>query len=337
MRRVPAMVVVCLIIISIAVLGETIPTLRFSLPPVLEALPIAFADAWGLFDEHGVNIELVGISDNQQRSVAFSASQIDGMFADITRSIYDATTGSDVLITSTAQLLPQTDSISLALLSPATHFGYATLADLIDSGEAISTIYRSDYEYVLDQYLEETFDSDARPVRTTYWNDTLMMAVWFGAQSIPSAMLPEPYITYISTYHPPNGQPLALNVLADLSHLGPLPTVLVFRSSYVAENPETVQAFYAAYTEAIERINATPREVLIDEGIDIALGLFFEGADRTTINQEVLDELTIPYYELPSTLASDLYESVGKWISGKGYVYAQLPAYEDMIDFQFIP
>jgi len=337
MKRIPTVVVFCLLILSIAAVGDALPTLRFSLPPVLEALPIAFAEAWGLFDAHGVNVELVGLTDNQDRSVAFSANQIDGMFADITRSIYDATVGSDVLITSAAQLRPQTDSISLALLSPDTSFGYATLDDLIDSGEAISTIFRSDYEYVLDQYLEETFGSDSRSIRTTYWNDTLMMAVWFGAQSIPSAMLPEPYISYISTYHPPNGEPLALNVLADLSHLGPLPTILVFQSSYVEENPAVVEAFYAAYTEAIERINDTPRDVLVDEGIDIALGLFFEGADRNTINQEVLDALSIPYYELPSTLSQELYDSVGQWIVRKNYIYTLLPVYEDLVDFQFIP
>lgn len=338
MKRTPTVVVFCLAILSMAVLGDTLPTtLRFSLPPVLEALPIAFAEAWGLFDAHGVNVELVGLTDNQDRSVAFSANQIDGMFADITRSIYDATTGSDVLITSAAQLRPQTDSLSLALLSPNTHFGYSTLDDLIDSGQAISTIYRSDYEFVLDQYLEETYGSAAQSIRTTYWNDTLMMAVWFGAQSIPSAMLPEPYISYISTYHPPNAEPLALNVLADLSDFGPLPTILLFRSSYVKENPQAVQAFYAAYTEAIERINATPRDVLINEGIDIAVGLFFEGADRTTINQDVLDVLAIPYYELPSALSPQLYESVGQWVMERGYIYSLLPAYDELIDFQFIP
>jgi len=337
MRRVLALVAILIIAVSIAVMGETIPTLRFSLPPVLEALPIAFADAWGLFDKHGVSVELVGLTDNQDRSVAFSANQIDGMFADITRSIYDATTGSDVLITSAAQLRPQTDSLSLALLSPDTHFGYATLDDLIDAGEAISTIYRSDYEYVLDQYLEETFGRDARSIRTTYWNDTLMMAVWFGAQSIPSAMLPEPYVSYISTYHPPNGEPLALNVLADLSHLGPLPTILLFRASYFRDYPEAVEAFYAGYVEAIERINTTPREDLVDEGIDIAVGLFFEGADRTTINQEVLDALSIPYFELPSALEPELYESVAEWILEKGYVYSQLPSFDELTDFQFVP
>ena len=336
MRRVRFFVLFCYLIISMAVAGETLPTLRFSLPPVLEALPIAFADAWGLFDAHGVDVELVGMTDNHQRSIAFSANELDGTFVDITRAIYDATTGSDVLITSTASLRPQTDSISLALLSPATHFGYETLEALIDSEQAISTIFRSDYEYVLDLYLQETLGMDARSVRTTYWNDTLQMAIWFGAQTIPSAMLPEPYISYISTYHPPDGQPLALNVLVDLSALGPLPTALVFQSSYVEENPAAVEAFYAAYTEAIERINDTPRDVLIDEGIDIALGLFFLGADRTTISQEVIDALDIPYYELPATLTQELYNSVGQWMLGKAYVYT-LPEYDDMVDFQFVP
>jgi hypothetical protein len=335
MRRVPALVVVCLIIISLAVVGETIPTLRFSLPPVLEALPIAFADAWGLFDEHGVNVELVGITDNQQRSAALITGNLDGLIEDVTRSILDWSAGADVLITSTAQLRPQTDSIGLALLSPAS-FRYETIGDFLAADQAIGTIYRSDYEYVLDQYLEETLGSEANSARTMYFNDMLQMAVWFGAQTIPSAMLPEPYISYISTYHPPEGEPILLNMLADLSYLGPLPSLVVFRSSYVEENLEAVQAFYAAYTEAIERINATPRDVLIDEGIDIAVDLFFKGADRSTINQEVLDELTIPYYELPSPLSLELYDSVGQWMMSKAYTYT-LAEYADIVDFQFIP
>ena len=335
MNRTPAAVAVCLLVLSIAVLGDALPALRFSLPPVLEALPIAFADAWGLFDAHGVDVELVGITDNQQRSAAFITGNLDGLIEDVTRSILDWSAGADVLITSTAQLSPQTDSIGLALLSPAS-FRYGTLEQFLAADQAIGTIYRSDYEYVLDQYLEETLGNEAQSVRTMYFNDMLQMAVWFGAQTSPSAMLPEPYISYISTYHPPAGDPIALDILANLSDLGPLPSLIVFRSTYVEENSAAVQAFYAAYTEAIERINDTPRDVLIDEGIDIALNLFFLGADRTTINQEVLDKLTIPYYELPETLAPELYDSVGQWMMSKAYTYT-LAEYADMVDFQFIP
>ena len=335
MKRIRCAALFCLLVISVAAIGETLPTLRFSLPPVLEALPIAFADAWGLFDAHGVDVDLVGITDNQQRSAALITGNLDGLIEDVTRSILDSSSGADVLITSTASLLPQTDSLGLALLSP-TSFRYETLEALIAADQAISTIYRSDYEYVLEQYLQESLGGDARSVRTMYFNDMLQMAVWFGAQTLSSAMLPEPYVSYIQTYHPPGGQPIALNLLADLSAFGPLPSTLVFRSSYVKENPEAVVAFYGAYIEAIERINSTPRDVLIDEGIDIALSLFFQGADRTTINQEVLDTLAIPSYELPGPLDQELYDSVGQWMLGKAYIYT-LPAYEDMIDFQFIP
>lgn len=335
MRRTRGAVLFCLLIISVAATGETLPTLRFSLPPVLEALPIAFADAWGLFTEHGVDVELVGITDNQQRSAALITENLDGLIADVTRFILDSSAGADVLITSAASLRPQTDSLELALLSPVS-FRYETFDALIASGQAIATIYRSDYEYVLDQYLQDEMGMDARSVRTMYFNDMLQMAVWFGAQTLPSAMLPEPYVSYIETYHPPGGDPIALNLLANLSSLGPLPSTVVFRSSYVEDNPQAVEAFYAAYSAAIERINNTPRDVLIDEGIDIALSLFFQGADRTTINQEVLDTLTIPYYEKPEILTQELYDSVGQWMLGKAYVY-RLSDYEDMIDFQFIP
>jgi hypothetical protein len=283
-----------------------------------------------------VNVELVGTPDNQQRSIAFSANQLDGLFADVTRATYDASIGSDVLITSAAALRPQTDSIGLALLSPAS-FRYETFEALIDAGQTIGTIFRSDYEYVLDQYLEAAFGRQAHSVRTMYFNDMLQMAVWFGAQTIPSAMLPEPYISYISTYHPPERSPIALNVLVDLSDLGPLPTLVVFRSAYVEDHPEAIEAFYAAYVDALERINSTPRDVLIDEGIDIALGLFFQGADRTTLNQEVLDALAIPYYEMPAQLSQELYDSVALWMSSKNYVYPSAPAFGDMVDFRFIP
>lgn len=335
MRRTWGALFITIIVLSVATLVNALPTLRFSLPPVLEALPLAYAEAWGLFEAHGVNVELVGITDNQQRSAALITGNLDGLIEDVTRSILDLSAGADVLITSAATLRPQTDSYELALLSPAS-FRYETLDALLASGQAIGTIYRSDYEYVLDQYLEQTLGVDARSVRTMYFNDMLQMAVWFGAQTLPSAMLPEPYISYITTYHPPAGKPIALNVLADLSSLGPLPSLVVFRSAYVRDNQVAVDAFYAAYTEAIERINNTPRDVLIDEGIDIALGLFFQGADKTTINQEVLDTLKIPYYELPSPLSQALYDSIEQWMLGKAYVFSST-AYADLVDFQYIP
>jgi len=68
-------------------LGAAATTLRISLPPVLEALPIAFAEAWGMFDEAGLDVDVVGITDNQERSTALLTSNLDAVMSDITSAV----------------------------------------------------------------------------------------------------------------------------------------------------------------------------------------------------------------------------------------------------------
>ena len=263
-----------LVLISIPGFGETV-TLRFSLPPVLEALPIAFAQEWGLFEAHGVSVELVGITNNQQRTAALMTGNLDGMMEDVTRSILTAATGVDIVITSASGSIPCEEQFALALASPAS-FRLNSLDEVLESGYTIATIYRSDYEYLLDRLLAEATHEDAGSVRTMYFHDILQMATWFGAQTLPVAILPEPYLTYIGTYRPPGGQSIPLVIHDDFSATGVLPAVTLFQRSYVEEHPEAVEGFYVAYAEAIERINATPRDELIEIGLDIVLPLFFQ-------------------------------------------------------------
>ena len=329
-------VVFCFLVsLSVGVAGDVMPLIRFSLPPVLEALPIAFAQEWNLFEAHGVSVELIGITDNQQRSAALMTGNLDGLMEDVTRSILVATMGGDIVITSASSSRPQTGSLALALLSPAS-FRVDSLEALLTSGYSIGAIYRSDYEYLLDRLLADRQEEDAKPVQTMYFHDILQMAVWFGAQTLPAAVLPEPYISYIATYYPAGGQPIELVIHDDFSETGVLPSVIVFHRTYVEEYPEAVAAFYAAYAEAIERINGTPRDDLVDLGIDIALSLFFQGADRTTINQEVLDTIPIPVFDAPTVLARTDYDEILAWMLDEGYVYSA-PTYEGITDFRFVP
>lgn len=321
-------------VVSMGASGETDRPLRFSLPPVLEALPIAFAQEWDLFESHGVSVELIGITDSQQRSAALITGNLDGVMEDVTRSILDATTAGGVVMTSAATSRPQTGSLSLALLSP-TSFRIDSFESLLASTYAIGTLYRSDYEYLLDQILDDGRGAGGSVPRILYFHDILQMAVWFGAQALPAAVLPEPYISYLATYHPVGGRPIDLVIHDDFSSTGVLPAVILFHRSYVERNPDAVEAFYAAYAEAIERINDTPREELIDLGIDLALSLFFQGADRTTINQEVLDTIPIPTFGAPTVLTREDFDRVLAWMLDKGYVYVE-PTYEESTDFRFI-
>ena len=118
--------------------------------------------------------------------------------------------------------------------------------------------------------------------------------------------------------HPPTG--VLARVASDrLTRAGPL----------IDAHPDAVDAFYTAYQEAVDRVNATPRDELIETGLDVVLPLFFTGADPSLIGQDVLDALPIPTFEQPRDLPEDLFDTVLSWMEDHGYAFL-LPTYEDV-------
>jgi len=333
LRRAALFLLILSLLPAITMAEET--DLRISLPPVYEALPIAFAQEWGLFADQGIAVEIVGITDDQERSTALMTGNLDAVMEDMTRAILDDAGGWDVVITSAADSRPQTGSISLGLVSTGS-FGVDSLDELISSGQTIGTTYRSNYEYLLDKLLAAHGLTNGWINRYMYFNGVLQIAVWFGAQSIPAAVLPEPYISYLATYRPVNGEPIHVVTLSDFSEVDGLPSVIVFQRKFVADHPDVVRAFYAAYGEAIERINATPRDRLIEEGLNVVIPLFFEGADPASIPQEILDAIIIPIFNRPEDPPREKFDDVAAWMKSKGYII-ELPEYEDLVDPRFIP
>jgi len=309
--------------------------LRVSLPPLLNSLPIAYAQQWGLFEEHGIRVELIGITDSQERSTALLTGNLDAVMEDLTRAMLDASSGGDVLITAAAHQQPEWADRELAVLSPAS-FGIDSFDALIASDYAIATVFCSDHEYMLDQLLQTNSYRPMRDISYTYWSDLLQMAVWVGSRALPAAVLPEPYIAYIDTYEPLQGTGIDLVSLADFSEIESLPSVLVFRQDYAIDHPEAVEAFHLAYGEAIERINRSEKDELIETGLAAVLSLFFQGVDPSLITDDVLDAISIPMYELPVRLDEQQFDAVALWMMSRGYIRSAL-AFEGLFDDRFLP
>jgi len=301
----------------------------------MEALPVAFAEEWGLFEAHGISVELVGFSDIDERSAALHTGNLDGLMSDVTHAILDASTGLGLVVTAAARSRPQTGSVALGLLSPAS-FRIDTFPDLLASNQLIGILYRSDYEFMLDRLIESTPNGDERNANFSKFTDMLQLATMLAAQWLGSAVLPEPYVSYIATYVPPGGEPLKLILLSDFEDLVLPPSVVLFRRSFVDNYPEVVKAFHAAYSEAIVRLNQTSRSELVDTGLDIAVSLFFRAANIELIGQEVLDALPIPTFEPLSTLEPDEYDRIARWVLSKGYVYGNSPDYEEFANWEFL-
>jgi len=311
------------------------PAVRISLPPMLESLPLAFASEWGIFEEYDVSVELIGITDNQERSSALLTGNLDAILGDVTRSLLDISGGWDVVITGAASSRPQTGSLRVALLGHES-FGIDSFDSLVSSGLMIGTNYRSDYEYLLDEVMIDHGSADAWMSRYMYFNDMLQVAIWFGAETIPAAVLPEPYISYIANYTLPSGRIPVIVTLSDFSSIEVPPVPIVFNRTFVRRNPDTVERFFAAYAAAIERLNATPREELIEVGIDVVLSLFFQGANKDTIPQESIDAITIPYFNPLTPLDRALFDLIGGWMKDKGYLRV-VPEYDDAVDHRYLP
>ena len=312
--------------------AEQIPRIRMSLPPVMGALPVAFARGWGLFDKHELEVNLVGLSDTQERSAALMAGEIDAMICDVTTAILLAAGGSDVLITSAAYQDGQESQ--LLLMSPSS-FNIDSLDDLLSSDTSkIATIYRSDLEYQVDLLLDSKGYDSTEGECYTYWTDMLALALWFGSELVPAAALPEPYVTYIANFPYKQGQ-LELVRLSDFDGIDLLPSVVIFRRQLVEKSPEAIEAFYAAYSETIELANNSSREELVEIGIDEALSLFFPGLAEDAIPVGILDSFEIPQFRPPCMIEKEQFDDVIDWIISKRYARTY-HAYDEMTTERFI-
>ena len=144
-------VLLCALVAIGAVGTAAATTLRISLPPVLEALPIAFAESWGMFDEAGIDVEVVGITDNQERSTALLTGNLDAVMSDVTSAVLDYGTNQSVVVVAAAGSTPQPGALRLALLSHV-GFGPSDVAGLLECNQLVGVTYRTDDEYLLDQF-----------------------------------------------------------------------------------------------------------------------------------------------------------------------------------------
>ena len=321
--------------LSLSVSGQTM-NLRFSLPPVMGSLPVAFAEAWGMFDAEELNLEVIGLSDDQARNMALLAGEIDGMVCDVPTAVLLAATGNDVVVTSTAYTPEQ--SGSLAILSQS-YFNINTLDELLDltvegnSLKSIALTSMSSAEFHVDALLRAQ-GHDVSPERHySYWYDMLQVATFLSFGSVYAAVLPEPYVTYIETF-PPLKQGSHLVHLSDFEGIDLLPSIIVFRRDAVERNADAVAAFYRGLQAGINEVNSIDRDELVDTGIDIALDLFFPGSTRDTVPDGILDDFEIPLFQSPEPLDEARFAEVVAWAQTKKYIW-QTPDYGTVVSLAF--
>ncbi len=306
-----------------------LPTLRVSLPPVIESFPIAFAQDQGVFAEEGLNVELVGLANRRARNLALFTGEVDGALTDVTSVLTLLASQGEVKITSTA--FDRVEGFRRYGLWTH-HFAYIsdleTLLQRLDgqNNRVIGLLRQTDMEYELDRLLlSHNFTPDEAKHYADF-EDLVLLATLLGQGSILAALLPEPIGSYMQYITEAEGTPVVL--LSDFNEQALVPSVLAFQTALVEAGDERLDAFYRGYRRVLERLQAMPRERIIEVGLEAALTFFFPGVTREELPpgaEAFMQEYLIPEFPPPRALTPEEFDGVAEWARAKGYIEQPVP------------
>ena len=264
------------------------------------------AEQEGLFEDAGVNAEIVVFDSAQGLSAALTAGEVDIAMTDPMRAVKLCESGTDLSL----------EWITLGATSEQGRFGVLTsadsgitsLADLANGTKVVGLAANTVPEYVFEQLcVQQGIDPASIPVsEVASLPDRygLVAAGQLDAAALPASMLAL-------------GEASGMVLLADdTTGENVSQSVMVVRDAYnTGEGVKTLAAVREVWDEAASQINADPEKYRV---------LLVEKAN---LNEQVAASYVICEYPMartaqgePAYPPAELIEPVLSWMSAKGYV-----------------
>lgn len=311
---------------------QPLPSLRLSLAPRIDSFPIVFGQDKGLFQDQGVTLDLQGIGKLDARNIALLIGQLDGVLNDISSTLLGLGSGAQIRITSTAY--ESIDGSPMVELLTSQFSNVTDLAGLLKRTDGsqphtIGLLPKSDMELETDMLLQSqgfTLDPDRF---YSGFEDPTLLATLLAVGSILGAVLPEPMGTFL--------QNLSNAVLiSDYSDQTILPSVIVFQEAILQGRPADVENFYKGYRQAIALVNDSPKDALVNLGVEAALQLFLPGFNQSDVPPDVINLVNVPKFSTPRALKAPEIGRVNDWAVQKGYLADPIP-FTTAVSTQFVP
>jgi NitT/TauT family transport system substrate-binding protein len=285
--------------------------IRVAMLPILDTIPIYYAQDTGLFAAEGVKVELIPVGSAAERDQVVAAKQADGMINDLVSVVLYNRQEIQVQVVRFMRVATKDVPLYRVLASPKS--GFTKVSDL--AGVPIGISQASIIDYVTDQLLQaEGLKSDE--IKTIAVPKIPERMALLGSGELKAATLPEPFATMAI-------QQGGVVLVDDTSHPEYGNSVITFRKSFLDEHPLAVKGFLRAVEKAIAAINANP-EV---------------GRSLLSKNKLVPPDLSISY-PMPSFPGSTnptqtQFEKVAGWARTRGLVERFVP-YADSVTSAFL-
>ncbi len=296
-----------MIVFSLIVMVFTSPvgaSLKVGILPDADSIPLIVAQEEGLFAATGQDIQIVSFHNPIERDSALQAGVIDGAISDVLAAAFANDNKQTVKITSLTNgryvLLTGKDS------------GINDLQEL--KGVEIAISSNTIIEYVTDRLLKSKgfTEEDIAKIAIPKIPVRLQM---LEAGKVKAACLPEPLASVLLL----NGA----NKIADSTELGEAPGIMLFTEKSIQEKEAELQAFYSAYSQAVELINEDSngyRELLVT---------------KAGFPEEIKESFVFPEYDQAHLPAEETVQLVVDWLREKGLVKTEF-GYQDLVTDQFV-
>ncbi|MDK2956710.1 MAG: NitT/TauT family transport system substrate-binding protein [Desulfovibrionales bacterium] len=266
-------------------------TIKIGVLPVLDALPLQIAVRDGLFEKHGLHVELTPFASALERNTALAGGQLDGYFSDMV----------DVLLFMRNRTPIRVVTVSYRTTPGQPMFGLATSPARsrrsIDALKAFGVAYSraTVIEYILDAMLQKAGLPQNYFQRVEIKKIPIRMQMLL-TDGVALAVLPEPLLDLTKSQ---GGDVLLTDENLDI------PLTVICLKDELALDGATRKAFLAAYGEAVQRINAHPDQ--------------YRSLMRETcrIPESLAETFPVYRYPAPSLPAPDKVEAVQQWMLGK--------------------
>lgn len=287
-------------------------TLKVVILPVLDTLPIRVAQQEGLFEKHGVKVELIPAQAAPERDQLISAGQADGMINEVLSTMFYNQNETQVEIIRYARSATAQDSLFAILV--AGNSGIETLDDL--KGVEIGISQGTVIEYVTSRLLEAEGFAEADIKGIAVPNISSRVELLLNGE-LKAAVLPEPLTSLAVSQG-------ARVILADTSHPEYSFSTLSFRKQVIDQHPEAIRAFLIAVEEAVAQLNTNP---------DQYKGIL---ADQKLVPGPLLASFKMPVFSTAGVPTEAQWADTLAWAKSKGLISKDL-GYVDSINASFLP
>ena len=255
---------------------DTRGTIRMGVLQIADSFPLYVAAQEGLFEKHGLDVEIIEFQSASDQSVAYEAGELDGMMTDmIVQSLVNKSSAEDGMKT-VAMAFGGDASEGRFIVASSPDSGISEPGQLAGSKIAISE--NTMMEYLVGRYLEDLGVDLSSVEMVNIPKLTLRLDLLMEGSDIQAAILPDPLAI--------EAESRGCGTVIDDTKLGKnySQSVVTLRKTLIEDGAGTLDAFRDAYNEAIERINADP---------DACLDLFYEKAN---VAEPLRGKYAVPSY-----------------------------------------